>query len=542
MGKIEAQVFWGFLLGCLLLGCKPTSEHDELQDEIRSGDTRALIRVQRLNDPESQVALIPALIDAYNDGLNRADIVGLLVEVGHESAQPVFVDALEDEDPSIAGLAARGLASIGAADQVEAMVVRMRDIPPSRYEPFLSALREFPNHPEVAPVISGILMRRVGQIGGIDTVRNGCSILGQSGASDSDTIQALLFSLINFVPQPYQDARLECQLALIRVGSPAVAALLAMFRGHDMTVNSHLQSMNYPIDIARTRAAWTLAEMASPEALDTMLEWLGTEQVLPLAELNEMPVEEQQNWFMHYGQSFEQVCVYLGEVGSAAEGDLAHEALRGLVVRGEGMLLENFSQAFALGELAEHSLRLAAIEGLIRIGDPNDRDLLYEIGVAGDLTRGPDILIRQAGAYGFAHIAQPDDAERFQELLNAIENAELREAVESYQVMVTLAEECQNEVDCLASHLEDEDMWIREKAVHSLAHYAENPTAAAAALLDHIDHANINFRLTIVSALKLLPLPNTAAEQINAAMEASSGNQWRDFRHSLRVLMAQRLD
>jgi hypothetical protein len=535
------QVVVAALFGFALLGvaCKSTSYSDleYLAERIRVGDERALREVGRLESPEDQAIVIPALIDAYNSGLRIDDVVRILVDLGHPDGRDVFVSALNQGDNRLAGLAARGIAIIGSAEyapQIASRLTSVRD--PSDYEPFLAALRELPGDPSSAGPVADLLMRPAGRLGSINTVRMGCTILGQSGATDDATIDALVFSLVNFMPRTNQDASRECIRALVMVGPTAVPRLAQTFLGQNATVNDHVVSLGMTVEVAQLRAAKTLSDMADPAALETFITWLSTEHTVSTAELNAMSQEQTINWFGNFGQTYQFAIEYLGNVATAAEDDAAHVALRSLIARGEGMLLENFRQFMGTSDGAELGLRAAGLVALANAGDVNDRDRIFEIAMAGTLGRAPDRYIRQEATHAFALLSQAGDLARFDELINALDDNAQREEVEPYRAMVEVAEQCQGALDCLTERLDGGTSWTREKVAFDLAHFTEDGLGAASALLSHLDQDNIESRLAYIGALRRLPMPGNGLAQIEEALEEAAGDRFSEVRHALRIL------
>ncbi|MBN1947586.1 MAG: hypothetical protein JW797_18100 [Bradymonadales bacterium] len=527
------------ILVVVLGACKQKnfSNMDYLAERIRVGDSRALREVARLTSPEDKVAMIPALVDCYNAGLNQVEVVSRLLDIQHPSAEPVFVDALRSDNTRMAGLAARGLGAIGALERVGVIAERLAQIrDPAQYEPFFEALRRLPGRPEVSGVVSDILMRPAGRIGGINTVKFGCQILGESRATDPATVEALIFGLVNFIPMPPQDALYECSLGLIQVGEPAVPALVNTFRAENATVNAHLLQMGYTVEVGSLRAAKVLAAMATPSALDAVVQWFSTEHRINMAELNAMTTEQAMNWFSNFGQQFMFATEYLGNLGRPGAEDPARAILIGLSARGQGRVLENFRDFMGTSDDAEIGLRAAAIQALTNVGDIADRDVMLEMAVAGTLGRAPNALIRKEAAHAFALLSQQGDLQRYQELLNATDDATLREELEVYRPMVDVAEECNHDLNCLSSYLTHESMWVREKAAFDLAHFTENRVGAAEALLSRMDHESVDTRYNYLRALRRLPLPPNGSERIDSLIERFSSADNTDLRYELRVL------
>lgn len=522
----------------LVISCRAKNKEgtEYLAEQIRAGNEQAFRTAERLEDPEAQVALIPALTDAYNGGLLTYDVVELLVTIGHPDGIPVFESALETDDNRLSGLAARGLATVGATDHAGAVANRLRRVrDPNQYEPFLDALRQLPGDPSVAPVIAEIINRPAGSVGGINTIRFGCSIIGDSGTTDAESIRAVLFGLVNFAEM--QDATNECALALVTLGEAALPYVFEVLNHDNTTISGYLTQIGFTPEVAGLRAARVLADIELPAALQGLDTWFSTEHMVNAAELSAMSTEAAINWHQNFGQQFIFATEALEYLASPGDEDRAHQILRGLINRGEGMMLENFRWFMGTGADAELGLRSAAIDALVNVGDPADRDVLYQMATSGTLARIPDVFIRKHAAFGFVLLSQPGDLARYDELLQNTEVQILLNDLQVYRAMIEeVVEGCQHDLGCLTGLLTHENHWIQQKAAFDLAHFTENPTAAAAALLDAMLSVDSDMRYTFIRQLRHLPLPQTANDKIAELIEAGQGGALRDYRYQLRVL------
>jgi HEAT repeat protein len=522
------------------LGCKTKTHVEQLADRIRDGDERALREVTRLDSPEDRASLIPALIDAYNSGFAKQDVVGILVDIGDPAGTPVFVSALEDPDNRVAGLAARGLGKVGADEQAGAIAARLSSVrDPRQWEAFVEALSMLPGHPEVAPAVANVVMTDARRHGIIRLVADGCEILGDSGSTDPETVDALVFGMVNFIRTLPDTAVHECVIALVKVGEEAVPKLVETFLGENQRANAHVIELGLTEVEAQLRAARALSEMAQPSAMDAIVGWFETDHAIPRATLELMDEEQRHAWWNGFGQIFQFATDYLGFVG----GERARQVFLRLVNFGDNSLLGNFGSFMSTREDAELGLRVEAIWGLLDVGNIEDREIFYQLATEGSLRRLIDELIQKEGAHAFALMSQAGDLERYQEFVNTVEHAELREEVEAYRPMLELADACpDHDVDCLDDYLTADSWWEREKAAYDLAHFAENQVAAASALLSTIGEVDLDSGRLYVQTLRGLPLPQTASETIDALLEEASGPRNWELRYELRVLRALKLN
>jgi hypothetical protein len=535
------------LLLAPLGGCSVPDYNDPefLAQKIRSGDGRAFDTVERLEDPEARVALIPALIEAYDNGIERDRIVAILAETGHPSGMPVLLSALESPDNRAASIAARGIAATGDASQAGAIAERLQRVrDPQEYEPFLEALSRLPGDQGAVPIVRDIVTRRVGAVGGINTIRYGCRILGSSGATDQATIDALLFGLVNLQMQPYQDAMNECSLALVQIGAPAHEPLMAMLQGNNETVANHLVSLGVTNAGGALRAARVIADIAAPSGFDSVASWFNTPHEVTREFLESLGLEGAQNWFANFAETFTYLAEYLGYVAEPGENP-AHSLLLGLLNRGEGSPLHNFDGFMGTSNDAELGLRTAVMDALVNVGDPADRDAVLAVAQAGELTRGEARFLRQHAAFAFAMLSQPGDLARFDELRGTIEDANLLTNVEPYRPMIEqVAEGCAGDrgasgrytaTGCLEGLLGTSDDWVFRKVVYDLSHFTENQPAAASVLIGALEAASLERRYEILDQLRNLTLPQTAGDQLQTLIEGAEGTaQFRDYRAALR--------
>lgn len=532
------------LLFAFSTGCRKPSWDDPefFGDQIRNGSEQALRKAQQA-DSEMQVQLIPAMTDAYNSGLFTTEVVQLLVDIGHVDGIPVLESALESEDNRLAGLAARGLAGAGANSHIGAIAARLRRVrDPNQYEPFLDALRGMDGgDASVAPAIAEIITRPAGSVGGINTIRFGCTILGRSGATDEDTVKAILFGLINF--DGNQMATNECALALVTLGAPAIPHVLEVLNHGNGTINTYLSQSSFTPEVAGLRAARVLADMGDRATLEGLTAWFTSEHQVNVEQLAAMSIEAAQNWHQNFGQQFTFAVEALEYLAEPTEEDPTHLLLRGLIARGEGMALENFRWFMGTSVDAELGLRSAAIDSLVNVGDPADRDAIFAIATEGTLARIPDTFIRKHAAHAFVLLAQPGDAIRYDELINGVEEGPLVADLQQYRAAIAqVADGCAHDLDCLTGLLRDDNQWVREKAAFDLAHFVENERAAAAALLDAIPEVDDATKFTYIRQLRHLPFPQTAGETIAELLENASGGRSRDLRYHLRVLREQKVN
>jgi HEAT repeat protein len=561
------------IVGALVIGmaaCKPPQPGNSnlLGNQIISGDSRALREAMRLSYDE-QVALVPALIETYNQGRLKQDVVGLLMEIGHPDAIDTFLSALEGNDVRLSSLAARGLGAVGTAEHVGAVANRIRTInDPNNYRPYLESLRDMPGDEASAEVVSGLVSRSAGSVGGIGTIRLGCTILGQSGSSSSDTIGAMIFGMVNFITDPaFEDATNDCVLGLVELGTPAIQPLLSIMSGTesenpDMAWVNELQTkirttmsqLGAPYEVASLRAARALADMNDNSVAPGLIQWFSVPHSMDAGELSQMfqaetatGLDQATEWHMRFGELFTNVIEALGSVASPGTEDPAHQALRGLLQMGDGRrvntLLDNFRDFMGTGGSAELGLRSEVFRALASVGDPEDRQYFLDTATEGTLGRASDRFVRKEAAYYFAVLSRAGDLDRYDELIQETEGNWLLGHLNEYRPMLEMAEACGDQISCLSENLSNENSFVRAKAAFDLAHFVENETAAASTLLDALDAAEYSDRFVFLRQLRQLTFPQSATDQITRiidSIEVSGSRQFEAiaYRHQLRILRA----
>ncbi len=558
-----------------LVGTACTPEEDwtsaeYVQYRLELADPEAFRRLEHL-EAADQATLVPTLVDVYNSGLRKEESLRALVGIGDERAKDIFLSGLQATDDGLAALAARGLANLGDASSATAVAQRLAQVTQhDAYAGFLDALKVIPT-PQAADVIASMMMRPADRIGGINTVRQGCTILGSVDNPSDDVLNALVFGLVNFVPDPFQDALNECELALLAHGDAPVQKLAEVLREENATVNTRLTSMSYNQVVGSLRAGAVLAHNGSPAAQNALLAWFGTQQEIPVTELEQMTPEEASAWYDHHGQLFTVAAQGLAYANSEATQD----ALRRLeTLEGENSLLANFRIWFQLSAGAEFGLRTVVQEGMMKVGSAEDREVLWSRALEGTVptSRGAyfQTEFRKNALHYVGRTARPGELERFTTTINA--------QAAPIQFMMhlgyfALAELCGTDAACYAEKLTDvtavtshesvttalagvEDEAIRTQllagitqnartgAIWQMALQFGGEIAAGEALLNNLENPSMAARFETVEALHYAAsLPTDAGARLDAFLEAeaeSTAPQARELRHAVRLLKSMR--
>lgn len=514
---------------------------------------------------EQQGELVPTIVEVYNGGLRQEDALRALVAAADPAAKEVFLSALERADDSLAALGARGLAAIDDTASATAVAQRLSTVTQHEaYPAFLDSLKSIPT-PQAADVVAELLFRPAPRIGGINTVRSGCSMLSLVENPSQQVMDALAFSLVNFIPQPFTDALNECELALIEHGDRSVPALLRMMNGEDQRVNTHLRSIQYPDSVGQLRGGAVLAHLASPAAVQALVTWFNTEKALP-EELLRMELTEQQQWYEQQGQLFTMAVEGL----AIAQTPETVQTLRGLErIEGEGALLGNFQGWLGLSNGAEFGMRTAVHEALSQVGSNDDREMLWERAESGNVSRGGRAFTREIRANALHFVgrtARPDELARYEAVVEAQDDAGAFLAHRAYFV---LAQQCGEDAACYNARVSDASPVLEDESIAALvaqqpegqardifvASVAANASSGAlwqlalrlgeaGKVLEHLDHDSTQMRFNVGKALLVTPtLPANTAEAIQAFIDGEenvTSGAARDIRHAYRLVTAIR--
>ncbi|TVR04641.1 MAG: hypothetical protein EA398_01390 [Deltaproteobacteria bacterium] len=554
----------------LVVACAPKEDWSDpawISYRMGIGDDRAFMEFSRLS-AEQKTELVPRLVEVYNEGIRREAALVSLIEARDERGREVFLSALQRPSDREAGLGARGLAAIGDTASATAIAQRVNEVSsPDAYAPFMEALLAIPS-PQAAEVVAGTLLRPANRIGGINTVRNGCRLLGSVDDASDEMITAMVFGLVNFIPMPFEDALDACELALLSHGDRAVPALAELLRAENTRVRDHLVNLEYPPVTGQVRAARVLSRRGSDAALAVFAEFFRTNTPIPRADMMDLSVQMQSEWYSAFGQLFE-----IGVKSFALRGNDEDRALlRSLEQPGDGQALDNFREWMNLSDGAEVGFRQAVHEAMAIINHPEDRRLLVERAVSGRTARGgvrTDVMLRLNALHYLGRTTPGDEMALFERVLRAQPEA-FRSQFAPLRAYFLVAEECGDDFACygrvyddpsdiaadeaftsLLEGMESEDeQAATRRGIHSAARQAviwqlvivhrEQPEALSV-LVDRMAGSDMNRRLQITNALLFArALPASAAERIDGFIEDEESVRGvphlREVRHGYRLL------
>jgi hypothetical protein len=468
---LAALIVSGSLTGA---GCRAENWADPqyVAEEILVGNEKAFQKLGDL-DGSGQAACVPALIQAYEQNLNRDRVLETLIEYADPRSRDLLVEILNGDFDDRAAMAARALAAMG--DEASAALIAERLLRTSdrqQFPEFFSALKQLPAA-GAADAVARILEVRAERVGGSTTVRDGCQILGAAPNPSESTLRALSFSLVNIVPTDGQggDSFDPCEIALLGHGDAAVPALTEMFNGRYEAANNLLRELNFHPIGAQRRAAAALSDLHSDAAVASLTAWLQTPHQAPMEELAMMDVSRQQEWFQLSGQTFEAAVRGLGHRHSAA--DMA--VLRRLeAIEAPESLLVNFQSWFPLSIAAESSLRSFVYEQLGLHGNATDRELMWMRASTAAVANGNALVassLRAEIVLWLGRRAAPEDLARYDALLAEVA---LTTPIEGQTSLISrrpyflVPSVCGNDVNCLIGLIDNQESVLADQVFQNL--------------------------------------------------------------------------
>lgn len=442
---------------------------------MSKGDDSAFHYIGRL-EKEQQRELVPALVDVYNSNTMQKESLRALLSVPDERAEPVFRNALDRTDDSLAVFGARGLAELNSENASLAIAQRIQRITDkSQYSGFFEALEKVPSS-EAIDTVASVLMRKADQIGGVGTVRMGCRIIGSIDEPSDAGIDALIFSLVNFNPLPYDDAVRTCEFALIKHLDQAWSDVVQLYQGDNQRVNSHLASLDYNTATGQLRAAMIFWHTRDARSADPIRQWLQADHPVPEDEIASMTLEEQQTWYSNHGQLFEISTKALGNLRRNQD----RELLAGLASAETDSALYKFRRWFGLSQMAEMGLRQAAADALVTIGNGEDRSTLWQYAESGDIGRGEervDTLFHLNMMHVLGRTPKSGELARFQTALD-MQPEKFKGEIYPLAGYYIAGDLC-SDVACWKSILENADRVVEHEAAQVAINY-ESPDSGDA--------------------------------------------------------------
>ena len=524
--------------GCHADADDPEGQAEELSDPVRRQN--ALSNLQRLygtvladngGDRDAapvaqfhdQVAerLNQAYIDNPADNQNRLTMLELMKEMRDVRTIPALIEALDWRAEVSENHA------ISAAD-----TLRYLEVPADKKGQVVTAvcggLQKVTGPRPIDNRLRNGFIRALGALG--DTSATECLIEVASNQSeeqnflfnrlaaqqlgvlaDPAAVPALIKGLFLFSPSnPGMRMNDVSAEALVRIGRPALDPLLQVMRGEHEQANAIAQSY---IDAVRQRdeaaaeqmsvrqvtsseATYTLGALGYPQAFDPLKAETEAEDffrrvngAVALARLNLPAAQEQQVITILKG-------VYAG----------MPDDMQGLQAKAQ--ILANMRQTY----------------------DPSLQPFFLEQAQNDDLH--PAVRIEAVKAYALlANKAEAEGLEAWITGLSEDDGYKTSYQTETAKALET-AKTCNEDIGCYQGKLEDADMEVARKAAFMLGRLGEGNAEVIAALVEQLDHSEVEVRLSAIHALDEIASEGSeaAVEKIEELRETEEGRAiWNNF-------------
>lgn len=379
-------------------------------------------------DVEKARPAVPALMALYKE-TKHPEHLEALARYKDDRTRPVLIEALDftDDDFDRATIAAGVLGDMKAVDAVDPLIKAAEKPLPIKSRANsakLAAIRALVKigDKRAVPTLVKILTTSADEQ---DFLLNQKAALGLAEFRDPGTVPALIKGL--FMTGRQTDIFQECRLALVRIGEPAVDALVELLQEKNADVREMAKKNKFDEatpGIVPHKAAIVLGDLRSSKAVPALTGRLKVPQK---------------------GAEHSAVLDALGRIGSTP----AVDALVAVVKDGKG----------------DPALRVSASKGLYMSGDKRAVPTLMEIAKSGYI-KTPDGQkasdLRAEAAIDLSRIAGKDTFEAFKALVEKETEAQgiFGEALDRMQV----SKECGSDVGCYGKALSDPSWTRAEKA------------------------------------------------------------------------------
>jgi HEAT repeat protein len=452
--------------------------------------------------------LVATYVDHPEDSRGGEIILSLLFEMRDPRSLPALLKALEwrtevNEEHAIT--AARTLAVIAIPSGQKAAVVTKiagaldrvsgkRPVDNRMRIEFLRALGEL-NDPAAAEVLTKVALRQSEEQ---NFLINNLAVEQLGRLADPNTVPALVEALYLFDPSdPRNRMTASVPAALVRIGKPALAPLLAVLKGENKKA---LASTKAWIEAVRQRApqaaeqmnaasetkkeaAFALGTLGFPEAIDALIaaaadpdKGVGLGASVALASINR------------------------------ADADTA---------RVRDTLLKTYQSQ-------EKMQRMQVLRALQHLYDPGTLPFFLTTAKTPE-EELPDIRVIAANAH--ALLANKAEAAALKALI-AADNSPYKATLESQnKPLLAAAEACDVKIECWAQKLDDKDENVARKATYMLGRLGRGKADAIAALVKRLDDPRELVRGDALSALDFVAVNGSpeGVKKIDQVRKAEEG-------------------
>jgi len=512
----------------------PAGQAGELQDPVRRQN--AVTNIHRLyttalanhtgdrNHPAVKAIadvtveqLAQTYIDHPEDTQNGSSIINLFSEMRDRRSIPALLKALNwrsevTEEHAIA--ASRTLKVMDLPDDTKAQVITglsdaldkitgARAVDNRMRIEFIRALGAIGDR-RATPILTKIaLAQREEQNFLIN--RLAATSLGELG--DPEAVQPMIECLFLFAPgNPAMRMNDVAAESLVRIGRPALEPLLQVLRGQNAEVNAIAQQYIEAVRVRDERAARDMNVRALTSAEATFaLGALGFREALA-------PIQEE---------------MANEDVGRKINAAIAIVRLN-LEPAERVRVRDSLKAVYEAAPLAAKAQLLAAMRHMY------DADLLpFFLEQARDSDLHPQV--REQAVIAYAFLSNRAESAALRTMIQAepaSEDGGFRENFALNDPSLSAAQECDTNIQCWIGKLSDADNMVVKKASYMLGRYGRANDEAITALVEKLDHDDLEVRLAVVGALDFIAVAGSQAalDKIERLRETEEGRSiWTNF-------------
>jgi len=498
----------GLLVGCHAEPDDVAGQAGELTDAVRRQN--AIRNIQRVytgtladNGGDRANAAVKAVADASVEALTRTytehpedsqnglAIMQLLAEMRDARSLPALFEALNwrtevNEEHAILAATTLQYMDVPAdkqGDAIAKLAEALQKVTGTRGDDnrmrigFIRALGAMHN-PAALPALTRVTLAQ-DEAQAFLINRLAAQQLGELG--DPSSVPTMIKALFLFAPNnPAMRMNDVAAEALVRIGRPSLAPLLALLRGEDEEANGVVTAYIEAIRIRDANAAsqMSVAAVTSGEATFALGSLGFAESFAPLVQET-----QSEDWKRKASAAVALVRLNLPEGQRAA--------LRDALKRVYAEMPEGMEGAAARAQL------IAAMRHLY---DP--AMLPFFLAQAQDGDQHPQVRLEAVTAFAMlANKAESRQLRAFIASEPASEDGGYRENFAQNEPALAAADACDADVACWIGKLGDDDKQIVTKATYMVGRYGSNNAGVIAALVSKLDHREIEVRLAAVASL-----------------------------------------
>jgi HEAT repeat protein len=382
-------------------------------------------------DVEKARAAIPALIDLYND-TKRPEHLEAMARYKDERTKPLFIAAMEfsDDDFDRATIAAGVLGDMKAADAVDPLIKAAEKPLPIKSRANstrIAAIRALVKigDKRALPTLQKILTTSADEQ---DFLLNQKAALGLAEFHDPQSIPALTKGM--FMTGRGTQTFQECRLALVRIGKPAIPAMVELLQEKNAEINEMATKLHFDEatpGVVPHKAAILLGDLRAKSAVPALVNRLHSKAK---------------------GSEHLSALIALGYIASPA----AVDAILSVLKDGK----------------ADPGERASAADALYLSGDRRAVPTLLEVAKSGYITVDGEKAsdLRASAAIALARIAGKETFPAFKALVDKETEAQGAFGLALDRMLV--ADECDRDLACYGKKLDDPSWSRAEKAAFAI--------------------------------------------------------------------------